>query len=194
MGEYIVYQTRNTINGKIYVGVHKISDKSGLDDGYLGSGVALRAAIRKYGKTSFERTTISTHATELAAFADEARIVDRRFVQRRDTYNQTEGGLGGDRITDHPRRNEYIAKIRKTCKEKEIHKNFGDSSGENNGFFGKSHTDDTKRHLRRVNSSENNSRSNSCVFDGVEYPSIRAAERATGYNHHKLKKLGLIKT
>jgi len=35
--KYIVYQTTNLINGKIYIGVHKIKKKE--DDGYLGCGV-----------------------------------------------------------------------------------------------------------------------------------------------------------
>ena len=193
MGKYIVYQTRNTINGKIYVGVHKNSSDDGLFDGYLGSGTILREAIRKHGKENFERTTISEHETELGAFLEEKNIVDKVFLRRRDTYNIAEGGLGGDRITNHPRRDDYRDKISKTCKEKEIHKNFGDTSGENNGFFGKSHTDDTKRRLRRSTGPENSPLSNRCVLDGVEYPSIREAERVTGFNHHKLKKLGLRK-
>jgi hypothetical protein len=44
---FIVYETTNKINGKIYVGCHKIDD---VNDDYLGSGKLLMEDIEKYGK------------------------------------------------------------------------------------------------------------------------------------------------
>jgi hypothetical protein len=38
------YKTINKINNKYYIGVHSTND---IKDGYLGSGVALKRAIRK---------------------------------------------------------------------------------------------------------------------------------------------------
>jgi len=49
---FILYKTTNLLNGKTYVGIHKTND---LEDGYLGSGIALLVAIRKYGKFNFKR-------------------------------------------------------------------------------------------------------------------------------------------
>ena len=43
---YILYETTNLINGKNYRGIHKTSK---LEDGYLGSGLALEKSIKKYG-------------------------------------------------------------------------------------------------------------------------------------------------
>lgn len=49
---YIIYETTNEINGKKYRGIHKTNN---INDGYLGSGIALEQALEKYGKQNFSR-------------------------------------------------------------------------------------------------------------------------------------------
>jgi Holliday junction resolvase len=49
---YIIYETKNLKNGKIYIGMHETDN---LEDGYLGSGTRLKRAIRYYGREFFER-------------------------------------------------------------------------------------------------------------------------------------------
>ena len=49
----IVYCTTNLINGKKYIGSHKDNG-----DWYLGSGVYLAKAIKKYGRENFVRETL----------------------------------------------------------------------------------------------------------------------------------------
>ena len=39
--EYIVYETTNLVNNKIYIGVHKTED-SNVFDGYIGCGVLMQ--------------------------------------------------------------------------------------------------------------------------------------------------------
>jgi len=51
----IIYKTTNLINGKIYIGKYL-----GSRPGYLGSGIVLKKAIKKYGKNNFKRETIET--------------------------------------------------------------------------------------------------------------------------------------
>ena len=87
----ILYKTTNLVNGKIYIGVHSTDN---LDDGYLGSGVALLAAIKEYGKKSFTRDILKFFYTQQASYAEEFRIVDASFIDDRSNYNIKIGGEG----------------------------------------------------------------------------------------------------
>jgi hypothetical protein len=49
-----VYIWKNLINGKKYIGVHLGTE----DDGYVGSGVYFRNAVKKYGIENFERSIL----------------------------------------------------------------------------------------------------------------------------------------
>jgi len=90
---HIVYLIRNLVNYKIYVGVHSTQN---LYDGYLGSGKMLKLDILKYGKENFERTILHYCYNEQQMYEVESKIVDKSFVSRKDTYNITIGGHGGD--------------------------------------------------------------------------------------------------
>ena len=89
-----VYVVRNLVNNKIYVG--KGTSPDPYSDDYLGSGIAIKAAIRKHGRKSFVKEILQVFAPdeEHLAFKCERTIVDESFVKRDDTYNLTEGGLG----------------------------------------------------------------------------------------------------
>lgn len=102
--KYIIYLTINTVNNKIYIGVHKTETPYKFD-GYLGNGVylndkytymhgkyALHAAIRKYGVDKFIRKTLLVFDTLEEALKMESIIVNQEFVLREDTYNETLGG------------------------------------------------------------------------------------------------------
>ncbi len=103
--KYIVYQTINTVNNKIYIGVHQ-TENPAVFDGYLGCGLNRRNlnthlkypktpfhyAVKKYGYDSFKRSTIKIFDTVKAALLLEAELVNEEFVKRSDTYNATVGG------------------------------------------------------------------------------------------------------
>jgi hypothetical protein len=88
---YTVYKITNSVNGKIYVGLHVTKD---LDDDYLGSGKQIQAAVKKYGRKNFKREYIKICETPEEMYALEANIVNEEFVKRTDTYNMKTGGTG----------------------------------------------------------------------------------------------------
>lgn len=102
--KYIVYQTTNMINGKIYIGVHK-TENPDIFDGYLGCGAYankpssynktkyhLHNAILKYGPSNFKRSILKVFDNQEEAFKLEAELVNDSFIKRVDTYNTTLGG------------------------------------------------------------------------------------------------------
>ena len=90
MLQYYIYQTKNLVNDKIYIGIHQSSDID--NDSYLGSGTLIKKAISKYGRNNFERTILSSHDTYEQALEEEAKLVDVDFMKRKDTYNLRTGG------------------------------------------------------------------------------------------------------
>jgi hypothetical protein len=66
---YIVYKTTNLVNGKFYIGVHKQDFFLPIIfDGYLGSGLMLKRAIKKYGEENFIRETLHIFYTAKEAY------------------------------------------------------------------------------------------------------------------------------
>jgi group I intron endonuclease len=89
---YYLYEIKNNINGKIYVGVHKTKR---IDDGYMGSGKVIQSAIKKYGRDNFTKTIIETFNTLESMYAREREVVTEEFVSSSKTYNLAVGGSGG---------------------------------------------------------------------------------------------------
>lgn len=93
---YIIYKTTNLINNKIYIGIHKQEDLS--FDGYYGSGLLLNRSIQKHGLVNFTRETLFVFDNLTDARLKEKEIVDLEFCQRKDTYNVSIGGTGGNTL------------------------------------------------------------------------------------------------
>jgi len=88
---HVVYKTTNTVNNKIYIGLHSTNN---VQDTYIGSGWILKQAIKKYGKDKFSREILYVFDTRKEARQKEAQIVDDEFCKRLDTYNLAVGGMG----------------------------------------------------------------------------------------------------
>lgn len=103
--KYIVYQTTNKINGKIYIGVHKTKNPE-IFDGYIGNGINIgwsldnpktlyQRALKKYGYNAFIRTVLFVYDTAQEAYQKEVELVTFDFIQQDSNYNIRVGGLQG---------------------------------------------------------------------------------------------------
>lgn len=92
---HYLYRIDNTINGMYYYGIHsqrKDSGKLPENDGYMGSGVRLRRAQRKYGLDKFTKSIIKTFSTRDEARLEERKIVNEITVKDEKCYNIAIGG------------------------------------------------------------------------------------------------------
>jgi group I intron endonuclease len=114
----IIYKTTNLINGKIYVGQDSKNDKN-----YLGSGVILKKAIKKYGLESFKKEVI-----DIANTKEELDLKEIFWINKLNStdkfigYNLSNGGNGclGCKVSKETRLKMSI-----------------NNSGSNNPMFGK---------------------------------------------------------
>lgn len=149
-----LYITTNLINGKKYVGA-KIFDKRNSWKHYLGSGRAFLKAIEKYGKNNFKKTIVSIHYSKEELYEEEEKLINfLKAVNSKDYYNLS-GGQYHNKWIDlsEEEKKIIIQKIKNknfwniaSEEEKEKRKNFLSEkfSGNNNPFFGKRHTEETK--------------------------------------------------
>lgn len=97
MMHYLLYKTTNVLNGKYYIGCHQTVN---IDDGYLGSGVLLHRAIRKYGVLNFRREILQEFKTSKEMFEAEAAIVTLNSISSEHSYNLAPGGNGGSIVVN----------------------------------------------------------------------------------------------
>jgi len=155
---HYTYAIVNKLNGKTYIGVHSTKD---IDDGYLGSGTNIRRAIKKYGKKNFSKMVINYYITREAALKEEKYIVDEEFLRFDWSYNITTGGFGfpsgeahpyfgGGKMTEeHKRKIGLGAKGRIYTKEQREQCSKL-NSGEENGFYNKSHSEESKNKISKT--------------------------------------------
>ena len=105
-----VYKTTNLLTGKIYIGQHSTKN---IDDGYLGSGVYLKKAFKKYGKENFKCEIIAyvDGSKEDLDHAEEFFIKHHKNTVGWDMmYNTTERARGVDCHTEETRKKMSEAK------------------------------------------------------------------------------------
>ena len=135
---YYIYKITNLCNGKIYIGIHKTKF---LDDGYMGSGKLLKAAIKKYGRENFKKEILESFDNEESMILKEQELVTTEFVLNENNYNIMPGGRFGSlernnlSFKNKKHSLETIEKIR-------------------NSVIGKKHTDATRKKLSENNFSK----------------------------------------
>lgn len=84
-----IYLTENLINGKKYIGAHRIGKKNN----YLGSGKYFKHALKKYGKENFKQIILEFVKTEEELFEKEKyHIFIHNAVIDTNYYNLSSGG------------------------------------------------------------------------------------------------------
>lgn len=180
---YTIYKTTNLINGKIYIGMHKTQD---LDDNYLGSGKILRRAINKHGVDNFIKEYLFIFDNQEDMNNKEKELVSEEFIKEDTNYNLKIGGDGGwDYVnTKYPNSPMYGKSLTPETKkilsnimlekykndeeyyhtQKQHMINIGKIYQKNNpngAFYGKSHTEEFKRHIGKINSIKQKGSNNS---------------------------------
>lgn len=90
--KYTIYKVTNKINGKVYIGKHMTNNPY---DTYMGSGKAIKQAIKLYGKSSFIKEVLFIFETEKEMNDKEIELVNESFISTNKTYNIGLGGEGG---------------------------------------------------------------------------------------------------
>lgn len=106
-----IYKTTNLINGKVYIGK---SEKKFTTE-YLGSGVLLSKAIKKYGKENFEVELIEECDTPDTLNDREKFWITEHMGDN--CYNIAEGGTGGNTLGNHPNKKAHYESISKKISE-----------------------------------------------------------------------------
>lgn len=90
---HIVYKTTQKSTGKWYIGKHSTRN---LEDGYMGSGIDISAAIKK-NPEDFEREVLGEFNTSAEAFAEEARLMSPTVLV--ENYDNVFNKIPGGRLT-----------------------------------------------------------------------------------------------
>lgn len=88
-----------------YIGKHY--SKNIQSDKYLGSGLFITRAIKKYGKQNFKREILYTLETQQEAYQIQQELVNEDVVKDKNTYNMCIGGYGGMREGRSGRNSNY---------------------------------------------------------------------------------------
>ena len=139
----IIYKVTCLINGKSYIG-QQLNNRQNRT--YIGSGILIKNAIRKYGRENFIK--------EILHYCSSKKELNEKEIFYIEKFNSTEENIGynldkgGKRTLDEHYSLEMSKKLknRKFSDEhkQKISENHSDVSGDKNPMFGKKHTNETK--------------------------------------------------
>lgn len=114
--KHIVYLTTNLINGKQYVGDHSSEN---INDNYLGSGLLIKKAIKKYGKENFKRENLEICESKKEAFEKQEKYINKFKTNKPRGYNISPKG-GHD--VKNSMSKESVEKMRNSLKGRASHR------------------------------------------------------------------------
>lgn len=104
---YYIYRIINNLNGKTYIGQKKFISLL-EDDKYMGSGIAIRKAIKKYGAGNFTKIIITAAPTRFEAnVLEKYYIAKERKENKNGCYNIADGGEGGNTSMSHSTKGQH---------------------------------------------------------------------------------------
>lgn len=96
MKEYYIYEIKNIINDKYYIGQSSKCDERNLKE-YFGSGLYIKRAINKYGKENFVKTILIQGMYEKSEIDELEKFYIKKYKEEgKALYNIADGGQGGD--------------------------------------------------------------------------------------------------
>ncbi len=141
-----------------------------------GKHTHMRSALIKYGRSAFKKEIIKTFKNRKAALKEEKKLVTREFINRDDNFNHRTGGEGNLEFSKEVRKKisknnpmqredvrKKVAEAQKKSWTKERRKEMSKNnpmknpeiaeklSGENSVWFGRKHTDETKKKISNAN-------------------------------------------
>ena len=140
-----IYLTTNLVNNKKYIGQHKGKP----NDSYLGSGIHIKQAIKKYGKENFKKEVLEYANSQEELNELEIKIIAlHNAVEDKNYYNVAIGGytpvvVGGMKGKKHT----------EETKQKLRELNMGENNpmfgkyGELNPNYGSQHSEETKKKI-----------------------------------------------
>jgi group I intron endonuclease len=186
-----IYKITNLLNGKVYVGKHTCKN---IENIYYGSGVAIKAAIRKYGKENFKKDVLCICKSE-----GELNKMEIKWILKLgsfgDGYNMTKGGEGmlGRKPTSREiekARESRVAFYKDNPQAREKLSNLAKKRvGNKNSFYGKSLTREhiekmTKARVKAISGDKNPSATKvRCKEGGVVYSTAKEAALSVGLKH-----------
>ena len=146
MNKYYIYRITNNINHKTYIGQHKYYKSLLVEDGYMGSGIYLRKAQKKYGIENFSKEIIT-----IAMSKSEADVLEKYYIAKERNentygcYNIADGGQGGAWNKGIPCSEETKKKISIAHKGRKHSEEWKRKISENSTkFSGHHHSDESK--------------------------------------------------
>jgi len=118
---HMVYKVIFVPTGQFYVGKYSTNN---MKDGCLGSGLLIKDLQQRYAPSKFKKEILATFKTSVEAYAYEAAIVDRKFLENPNVLNMILGGDGQKTLKylKFAGKHKAYLKLKAEMKNFEIHK------------------------------------------------------------------------